>query len=99
MRVRAAYGDIVALASEHVGDRCAAAHIGGPRRGHGTIGALRATQAELGNGTSLGCPTDACGLGGNERLEVDTIEDGRLQKLALQQRSHHAHERFARKDG
>lgn len=99
MCMRAAYGNVVELARKHVGNRRASAHIGSPRRGHGAIGALRATQAKLRNRTSLGCPTDACGLGGDERLEVDAVENGGFQELALQQRPRHAHKRFARKDG
>ena len=97
MRMRAKDGNAVAASGKHVGRRRAARHVARARNGQAAIGTLGATQAELGNGATIGGQYHARRLGGNKRLEADDVEQCGLEQLALQRRAGDAHHGLARK--
>ena len=97
VRMRAKDGNTVAATGEHIGRRGAAGHIACAGDGQTAIGTLGATQAELGNGATIGGQYHARRLGGNKRLEADDVEQRGLEQLTLQRRAGDAHHGLARK--
>ena len=98
MGVGAEDRDAVATTRQHVGRGSATRDVAGARHGEAAIGALGTAQAELGDGTAL-CRLDhAGGLGGDQRLKVDGVEQRGLEQLALKGGARHAHHGFSRKD-
>src|SRR5262249_29208750 len=83
VRVRAAHWDSKALPGERIRGGHAAANEGRAAGAQATIGPLRAPQPELDDRIALRGQADARGLGGDERLEVDDVEQRRLGELAL----------------
>ena len=81
--MRAEHGDAVELAREDVRRGGAACDVGGAGHGETAVRTLCATQAEVGDRTSLGGADDAGGLGGDERLEVDEVQQRGLEELAV----------------
>ena len=92
VRVRALHRDSEHPAGENVGGGAAAADVGGPARGEGAVDALGAAQAELHHRIALGRDTDAGRLGRDQGLEVDDVEQRRLDELGGDDRSAHAHQ-------
>ena len=86
------------LSGQHVQVDVAAADVGGPRGRDAAVDALGPPQAELDHLVALGGQADARGLGGDERLEVDEVQERRLEQLALEQRPLHADQRLVGED-
>jgi len=85
MGVGAPHRDAVPVAREHVGGGVRAAEVRGPAGGQAAIGSLGPAQPELEHGLVAGCDPHPGGLRGDQRREVDLVEQGRLHELALQQ--------------
>ena len=75
-----------------------AADIGSPGAVDGTIIPLSPTGAEFHHRTPMGCPGNAVGLGGNERLMVDGEQQHGFQQLRLHHRAPDDHHGFVGKD-
>ena len=82
------------LAGEHVRRRPAAPDDRRPGRRQAPVDALGPPQPELQHRLVAGGVADAGGLRRDEGLEVDDVEEGRLQQLALDQRPLDPHERL-----
>ena len=82
-------GNVELLAGENVRGRDAASEVGGAAGAESTVGTLRAAKSELEDGIALGGFADARCLGGDEGLEVDDVEEGGFDELALQNGSAH----------
>jgi hypothetical protein len=74
--------DAEQLPGEDVRGGIAAAHPGGPGRGERAVDPLRTAQAELAHVVLPRREADARRLGGDERLEIDQVEQRGLQELA-----------------
>ena len=98
MRVRASDRNPEQLAGQHVRGRITAADIRGPAGCQTAVDALGAAQAELQDGFSAGRQADPSGFGRDQRLEVDQVEQRRLDKLALHQWSLDADQRLGWKN-
>ena len=96
MGMGACDGDAKELAREHVAGARAAAYVGGAAGRKGAVDALGAAQAKLKDRLAAGGDIHAGCLGGDEGLEVDDVEQGGLDELALGQRSPHPDDRFVR---
>src|SRR5260370_14511462 len=99
MRMRAADWYSENLSCQNIGGSCAASNVGGARCCQRAIWTVGPSQSKLKNRCSLRGETNARGLGSDQCLEVDDVEQRRLQELALEQRSTNAHQRFVRKYG
>ena len=81
------HGAAGAHAEELVGDGAggavAAADVSGAGTQHGGIGTLGPAGTELQNGTALGGPDNAVGLGGDQALVVDAQQQVGLNELGL----------------
>ena len=96
----AAHRDVEEAAGEHVRRGAATADVGGAARRDRAVHALGAPQPEL---EHLVPPpprrvADARRLRRHEGLEVDHVEQGGLDDLALEDRAGHPHQRLERKD-
>jgi len=98
MRVRAANWNAEDLTSENIRGRSTPADVGCATCHQSAIGAVRPAQSEFDHGIVQRGETDAGGLGGDEGLEIDDVEQRRLDDLRLQQWPAHAQERLLRKD-
>ncbi len=94
VRVGALHRDPVQPAGEGVGGRLAAADVGGPRGSEPAVDPLGAAHPELDHRRPAGGVADARGLGGDERLEVEDREEGRLDQHARHHRAGDAQERL-----
>src|SRR5258707_13844849 len=99
MRMRAADWYSENLSCQNIGGSCATSNVGGARCCQRAIWTVGPSQSKLKNRCSLRGETNARGLGSDQCLEVDDVEQRRLQELALEQRSTNAHQRFVRKYG
>ncbi len=88
----------VDLPRHHVRGAVAAARVGGPGRGEPAVDPLGPPQAELQDGIVAGRQPQARRLGGDQRLEVDQVEQGRLQELGDEQGAAHPHQRLLAED-
>ena len=82
-------GHVELLAGKNVRSSIAAPEVGGPTGTESSIGTLRTPQSELENGIALGSFTNARCLSGDEGLEVDDVEEGCFDELALQNGTTH----------
>jgi hypothetical protein len=76
MGVGASDGDTEALTGEDIRSGFASADEGGAAGREGTVGSLGAAESEFEDRLRAGGAADAAGLGGDERLEIDEIEQG-----------------------
>ena len=100
MGVGAAHRDVEEAAGEHVRRRAASADVGGAARGDRAVDALGPPQPELEHLVPAlpGRVADARRLGRDQGLEVDHVEEGRFDDLALEDRPDHPHQRLKRED-
>ena len=77
---------------EHVRGRRDAAHVGRARGAEAAVGALRPPQAEVDHLVAPRGEADPRGLGRDQRLEVDEVEERRLDELRVEDRPPHADE-------
>ena len=96
--VGAAHGDAEQLPGQHVRGGRAAPHVGRPGGRQRAVEALGPPQPELQDGLVAGGDGQPRGLGGDQALEVDHVDQGRLEDLALQDRPAHAHQRLVGED-
>ncbi len=96
MGVRAADGNLEQPAGQHVAGRRAAADVGRAAGRDAAVDALCSSQPELQHRLAGGGLADACRLGRDQRLKVYQRQQGRLQELALQQRTAHPQQRLVR---
>ena len=96
--MRAAHGDVVHLAGEHVARGHAPADDRRARAVDARVRSLRAAQAELEHAVALRRLHDAAGLGGDQRLMVDDVEQRRLHQLRLDHGRAHAHDGLGGED-
>ena len=89
--------DAVALAGQHIGGAGKARDIARARRIEPGLGAVRGAQAEIGKNLSGRRQHHARRLRGNQRLEMQDVDQPRLHQLRLRQRRGDADERLARK--
>ena len=89
-------GNVVHLAGEHVAGALAAADDGRARTVDARVGALGTAQAELHHRAALRRLHHAAGLGGDQRLVVDDVQERRLHQLRLEDGRGHADQRLAR---
>ena len=92
--MRSADRDSQELSREDVGRRGAPADVGRARRAHRSVDALRPPEAKLDHRLALRRQADARGLGRDQRLEVDQVEERRLQQHAGNDRAADAQERL-----
>ena len=95
MRVRALDGDAKHFAREHVAGGVAAADDRRARAVDARVRPLRAPQAKFQNAAALRGLHHAAGLGGDERLMVDDVEQRGFDELRLEDRRAHADQRLA----
>ncbi len=74
-------------AGEDVGGCRTSAKVGGAAGAHSSVRSLGSPKAELENGIPVGGITKARGIGGDESLEIDDVEQGGFDQLALNERS------------
>src|SRR5687768_13320600 len=98
VRVGPAYRDAVANTGQYVRRGVHAADVSGTRSRKGTVRSLGAAQTELENLTAVGGQTDTGRLRGDETLEVDDVQQCRLDQLSLQQRTANAQQRLVLKN-
>ena len=100
MRVGAAHRDVEEPTGEHVRRGAAAADVGGTACGERAVDALGTPESELDHlvPAPAGRVADARRLGRDEGLEVDHVEQGGLDDLALENRPDHPHQRLEGKD-
>ena len=98
VRVGAAHRQPQQPARERVRGRVGAAHEGRARRRQPAVDTLRAPQPELDHLVAARGEPHARRLGRDQRLEVDEIEESRLDELGLHQGAAHAHERLVGED-
>ena len=98
VRMRAKDGNAVATSCQHVGRGRATRHVARAGNGQAAVGTLGTTQAELGDGATIGRQHHARRLGGDERLETDDVEQRGLEQLTLQRRAGNTHHGLTRKD-
>ena len=91
-------GDAVNLAREQVGGGARAGNVGGAGNGEAAVGSLGAPQAKVRHGMPLGRAHHARGLCRHEGLEVHKVEQGRLDELAVDERTLDAHHGLTRED-
>ena len=97
MGVRAAHGNVEAFAGQNVGGRRAAADKRRARGRQRAVNALRPAGAKLQNAVAARRQTNPRRFGRNQGLEIDQVQQRRLQKLALQNVALHPHHRLVRK--
>ena len=95
--VGAPHRDAEQLAGEHVRGRRAAADVGGARsrRAPPSIPCARRSPNSS-TGSPFGGEADARRLGGDQGLEVDQVEQRRLQELSLEERAADPQQRLVR---
>src|SRR5260370_29753003 len=87
------------LSRQNIGGSCPTSNVGSTRCCQRAIWTVGPSQSKLKNRCSLRGETNAGGLGSDQCLEVDDVEQRGLQELALEQRSTNAQQRFVRKYG
>ena len=95
MRVRAADGHTEELTGEHVARRLTAADHRRARTVNARIRPLRAAQTEFQHAVAARRLHHAGGLGGDQRLMVDDVEQRGFKKLRFHDRRNDADNRFA----
>ena len=75
-----------------------AAHVGRARGAEAAVGALRPPQAEVDHLVAPGGEADPGGLGRDQRLEVDEVEERRLDELRVEDRPPHPDEGLVGED-
>ena len=90
--VRAPHRQAEEASREHVRGRGDAAHVGRARGAEAAVGALRPPQAEVDHLVAPRGEADPGGLGRDQRLEVDEVEERRLDELRVEDRPPHADE-------
>ena len=98
MRMRSTHGNAEAFPGKHVRSGRTAADERRATRHHRAIRSLRPAQAKLQHRIALRRMADPRRFGGDERLEVDHIQQRRLEQLTLQNRPANSHERLMRKN-
>ena len=96
--VRSAHRDAMQLAGQHVRGGRAASDICGPAGAEPPVDSLCPAQPEFQHGIVPRRQAHAGGLGRHQRLEVDDVEQGRLDDLALQQRAANPEQRLVGKN-
>ena len=96
--VRAGDGEAMDFGGEDAGSAGAAADKGCAAGGQSAVNALRAAQAKLDDGVAAGGQADAGGFGGDERLEVEEVEQRGFEELRLKNGALDAQERFVREN-
>ena len=94
----AAHGDIKHLSAEHVRSAHATRDDCGARAVNRGVRSLRSPAAELHHAVALCRTHNACGLGRDETLVVDDVQNRGLDKLRLHNRSNHLDQRLAREN-
>ena len=82
------------FAGEHVGGADTAGDHGGSGAVDSRVRSLGPAQAELHDAVALGRVDDALGLGGDQALVVDDVEQGRLHQLGLHDGGDDLHQGF-----
>ena len=98
MGVGAFDGDAEEFAGQDVAGGVHAADVCGAGGGECAVDALGAAEAELEDGIASGGVADAGGLGGDQGLEVDDVEEGGFEELGLEDRAGDADERLVGED-
>jgi len=78
--------DAIFHPGEDVGSGDAPSEVGGAARAHSSVGSLGAPESEFENGVAVSGVTKVGGFGGDEGLEVDDVEEGGFDELALEKR-------------
>ena len=86
------------LARQQVRGRRTATDVSGATGGNTTIDTLGSSQPEFQHCIIAGCLTDAGGSCCNQRLEVDNVQQHRLDNLALNNRASDSQQRLVWKD-
>ena len=94
MRHRAEDRDAVALAGKHRGGAGESGDVARSRRPEAGLGAVRAAQAEIDQRLARRRQHHARRLGGDQRLEMQNVDQARLHQLRLRQRRGHAQDRL-----
>ena len=89
VRHGARHGHAVDLAGERVRGRCHAGDVERPRRLDRCVDAVHAARAEVDHAAARGRRYDACGLGGENRLQMYLVHDESLGELCLRDRRSH----------
>ena len=94
----AAHGDVKHLSAEHVRSAHATRDDCGARAVNRRVRSLRSPAAELHHAVALRRAHNACGLGRDETLVVDDVQNRGLDKLRLHNRGNHLDQRLAREN-
>ena len=84
----------VALAGQHIGGAGKAGEVTRPRRVKRGLGAVRGAQTEIGEDFARRRQHHARGLGGDQRLEMQDVDEARFDQLCLRQRCGNADQRL-----
>ena len=97
MGVSAFHRDVKKLSAQNVGGADTAADDGSPGAVGAGVRSLCAAQAEFHDAVAVGGIADPGGLGGDQTLMVDDIQDSGLYQLCLHDGSDNFDQRFPRK--
>lgn len=86
--------DTVFHASEDVGSGDASSEVGGATGAHSSVRSLGAAESEFEDGLAFGSIAEAGRFGGNEGLEVNEVEEGGFDELALEKGATNAKDRL-----
>src|SRR5699024_10064277 len=84
---------------QHVGRRIDTAEVGGPRGTHAAVDTLRPAQPEFHDGVIAGGMAYTRGLGRDQGLKIDQVQQGRFEQLALDDRPAYTQQRLVGENG
>src|ERR1700734_2359946 len=74
--------------------RSPSADVGSPAGGHSTVNSLSPTQSKFKDGLRCSRMANSCGFGRDQSLEIDDVEQGCLQYLALDNWAAYSYQRL-----